>query len=38
MVSVEGIPKFRGQAGAFKGHKAIRITDVIRNPAEAIGD
>jgi flagellar motor switch protein FliM len=38
LVSVEGIPKFRAQAGAFKGHKAVRITDVIHNPAEAIGD
>jgi flagellar motor switch protein FliM len=38
MVSVEGVPKFHAQAGAFKGHKAIRITDLIQNPAEAIGD
>jgi flagellar motor switch protein FliM len=38
LVSVEGVPKFHAHAGAFKAHKAIRIRDVIVNPAEAIGD
>jgi flagellar motor switch protein FliM len=38
LVRVEGIPKFRARAGAFKGHKAIRIEEVIANPADAIGD
>jgi len=38
VVNVEGVPKFRAQPGAFKGHKAIRIEEVIHNPAEAIGD
>jgi flagellar motor switch protein FliM len=38
LVSVEGVPKFRARPGVLKGHKAIRIDDVIANPAEAIGD
>ncbi len=37
-VSVQGVPKFRASPGAFKNHKAIRIVEVIANPAEAIGD
>ena len=36
LVSVEGIPKFRASPGAFKGHKAILITDTIKNPTEAL--
>ncbi len=36
-MTVEGVPKFRASAGAFKGHKAIRIEEVIANPADAIG-
>jgi len=38
LVTIEGIPKFRVAPGAFKGHKAIRVEDVITNPADAIGD
>lgn len=38
LVTVEGVPKYRVSAGAFKGHKAIRIEEVIANPADAIGD
>ncbi len=38
LVSVEGVPKFRARPGVFKGHKAIRIDDVILDPADAIGD
>ena len=38
LVSVEGVPKFRARPGVLKGHKAIRIDDVIANPAEAIGE
>jgi flagellar motor switch protein FliM len=38
LVTVEGIPKFRANAGLFKGHKAIRVEEVIANPADAIGD
>lgn len=38
LVSVEGVPKFRASPGAFKSRKAIRIVDVIANPADAIGD
>ncbi len=38
LVSVEGVPKFHALPGLLKGHKAIRIDDVIANPAEAIGD
>jgi len=37
-VSVEGIPKFRAKPGLFKGHKAIRVEEVIANPADAIGE
>ncbi len=38
LVRVEGVPKFRARPGAFKGHKAIRIEEVIANPADAIGE
>ena len=37
VVTVEGVPKFRARPGAFKGHKAIRIEEVIDDPAEAWG-
>jgi flagellar motor switch protein FliM len=36
VVSIEGIPKFRAGAGAFKGRKAIVIQDTIKNPTEAL--
>lgn len=38
VVNVEGVPKFRAAPGAFKGHKAVRVQDVINDPAEAYGD
>jgi flagellar motor switch protein FliM len=38
LVMVEGVPKFRAGVGAFRGHKAIRVQDIILNPSEAIGD
>jgi len=38
VVNVEGVPKFRAFPGAMKGHKAIRIADMIANPMDAIGD
>jgi flagellar motor switch protein FliM len=38
VVNVEGVPKFRAFPGALKGHKAIRIADLIPNPMDAIGD
>lgn len=38
LVSVENVPKYRAMAGALKGHKAIRIVEVIADPADAIGD
>jgi flagellar motor switch protein FliM len=38
IVSVEGIPKFRANAGAFKGRKAIVIHDTIKNPTDALGE
>ena len=38
LVMVEGVPKFRAFPGALKGHKAIRIEQVIANPVDAIGD
>ncbi len=36
VVSVEGIAKFHASPGACKGHKAILITDTIKNPVEAM--
>ena len=38
LVFVEGVPKYHASCGAFKGHKAIQITEVIEDPADAIGD
>ena len=38
LVTVEGVPKFRASPGIFKGHKAIRVEEVVANPADAIGD
>ncbi len=38
VVSVEGIAKFHAKAGCVKGHKAVLITDTIKNPTEALGD
>jgi len=38
LVMVEGVPKFKAFAGAYKGHKAIRIESTITDPIEAIGD
>jgi flagellar motor switch protein FliM len=36
VVSIEGVPKFHAKPGAFKGHKAILVTDVIKDPNEAL--
>lgn len=38
LVFVGNTPKFRASPGIFKGHKAIRIEDVITDPADAIAD
>ncbi len=38
LVTVEGVPKFRASAGAFKNRKAIRVVDTIQSPSDAIGD
>ena len=38
LVVVEQVPKFRARAGVFKGQKAIRVEEVIANPADAIGE
>lgn len=38
LVMVEGVPKFKALAGAYKGHKAIRIETIITDPLEALGD
>jgi len=38
IVSVEGVAKFHANPGAFRGHKAIRIADVLANPNEAVGE
>jgi flagellar motor switch protein FliM len=38
LVTVEGIPKFRAAPGAYKGHKAIRVEEVIANPSGQRGD
>jgi len=35
VVSVQGVPKFQARPGAFKGHKAISVEDVIENPTES---
>ncbi len=37
LVSVEGVPKFHAGPGAYKGCKAIRITEIIEDPTDAIG-
>lgn len=37
-VFVRGVPKFRASPGVIKGHKAIRIEEVIPDPTDAIGD
>ena len=36
-VTVEGVPKFRASPGAYKGHKAIQISEIIEDPTDAIG-
>lgn len=38
VVSIEGLAKFHARPGAYKGHKAICVEDVIENPGEAVGD
>jgi hypothetical protein len=30
------VPKFHASPGAFKNHKAILITDQIKNPVDAL--
>ena len=35
-VTVEGVPKYRGYAGILKGHKAIRIGEIIPRPTEVV--
>jgi flagellar motor switch protein FliM len=32
LVSVEGVPKFHAKPGAFKGHKAICIDEILTDP------
>ena len=31
-ITVEGIPKFRGYQGSYKGHQAVKVTELIYNP------
>ncbi|RMF92662.1 MAG: flagellar motor switch protein FliM, partial [Planctomycetota bacterium] len=38
LVFVRGVPKFRASPGIIKGHKAIRIEEIIPDPTDAIGD
>jgi len=38
LVTVQDVPKFRASPGAFKGHKAVRIEEVITEPMTAVGD
>ena len=38
LVTIEGVPKFRAAPGVYKGHQAIRVEEVIADPADAIGD
>jgi len=33
-VTVEGIQQFRALPGAYKGHKAIRVEEVLNGPAK----
>ena len=35
LVCVEGVPKFRGRVGSFKGHKAVQLTSHV-SPRERI--
>ena len=37
LVSVEGVPKFHAGPGAYKGHKAIQVSEIIEDPTDAIG-
>src|SRR3989304_713853 len=36
LVSVEGVPKFHAKPGAYKGHKAILVTDTIKKSTDAL--
>lgn len=36
IISVEGVPKFHARPGAYKNHKAVLITEPIKNPAAAL--
>jgi len=38
IISVEGLPKFKASPGAFRGHKAVAIEAVIKDPVEALGE
>ena len=38
LISVAGIPKFRARPGAVKGHKAVCIDDIIKEPATPPSD
>ena len=38
LVSVHNVPKFHASPGAFKGHKAIRVEEVLTDPSQAIGE
>ena len=38
LVTVEGVPKYRASPGVVKGHKAIRIEEVVPDPQSAVGD
>jgi len=35
-VSIENRPMYRGEAGLFKGHKAVRVTRIIEKPHIAV--
>lgn len=37
LVSVEGVPKFHATPGAFKGHKAICIDEILTDPPASAG-
>jgi flagellar motor switch protein FliM len=38
VVAVQGIPKFRASPGAYKARKAIRIEEIISDPADGAHD
>jgi flagellar motor switch protein FliM len=36
-IHISGRPMFRGVPGVYRGKKAIRITETLESPAQALG-